>query len=109
MPALCCAVVATWLWRLPTRQPAPAASAPGDAADLRPGRTVRVHFTGAALAPTGARSVPTVPAAALLRRGELTAVYVVRENGFVLRQVRAGASHGGSTAKGAMIKAKIGP
>ena len=71
--------------------------APGDAADLRPGRTVRVHFTGAALAPTGARSVPTVPAAALLRRGELTAVYVVRENGFVLRQVRAGASHGGST------------
>lgn len=74
--------------------------APGDAADLRPGRTVRVHFTGAALAPTGARSVPTVPtvpAAALLRRGELTAVYVVRENGFVLRQVRAGTSHGGST------------
>ncbi len=71
--------------------------APGDAADLRPGRTVRVHFTGADLAPTGARSVPTVPAAALLRRGELTAVYVVRENGFVLRQVRAGASHGGST------------
>ena len=71
--------------------------APGDATDLRPGRTVRVHFTGAALAPTGARSVPTVPAAALLRRGELTAVYVVRENGFVLRQVRAGASHGGST------------
>lgn len=71
--------------------------APGDATDLRPGRTVRVHFTGAELAPTGARSVPTVPAAALLRRGELTAVYVVRENGFVLRQVRAGASHGGST------------
>ena len=35
MPALCCAVVATWLWRLPTRQPAsaPAASAPGKAAD----------------------------------------------------------------------------
>lgn len=31
MPALCCAVVATWLWRLPTRQPLPVGSAPGEA------------------------------------------------------------------------------
>lgn len=31
MPALCCAVVAAWLWHLPTRQARPAGSAPGDA------------------------------------------------------------------------------
>lgn len=31
IPALCCAVVATWLWRLPTRQPLSVGSAPGEA------------------------------------------------------------------------------
>ena len=35
-----------------------------------------------------------VPAAAVLRRGELTAVYVAGDKGFVLRAVRLGADHG---------------
>jgi hypothetical protein len=35
-----------------------------------------------------------VPASALLRRGELTAVYVAREGRFVLQAVRTGADHG---------------
>jgi hypothetical protein len=43
-------------------------------------------------------SVPMVidlaPAGSVLRRGELTAVYVVSGKGFALRTVRLGASHG---------------
>jgi hypothetical protein len=35
-----------------------------------------------------------VPAAAVLRRGELTAVYVAGDKGFVLRAVRLGSDHG---------------
>jgi hypothetical protein len=35
-----------------------------------------------------------VPAAAVLRRGELTAVYVASGKGFVLKAVRLGADHG---------------
>ena len=34
------------------------------------------------------------PASALLQRGELTAVYVVQGQRFVLRAVRTGAQHG---------------
>ncbi len=63
----------------------------GDAAGLLPGQNVRVRFAGAAGA---AAPRLTVPAAAVLRRGELTAVYVVQEPGFVLRAVRLGAAQG---------------
>jgi len=71
-----------------------------DGAAQVPGRQVRVRFVGAA----DPKEVPRlqVPASALLRRGELTAVYVViargaeSEPGFSLRAVRTGADHGAS-------------
>lgn len=53
-----------------------------------PGRSVRVRFARDAAKRT------IVPAAAILRRGELTAVYVARGERFALRAVRLGASHG---------------
>lgn len=57
---------------------------------LLPGQQVRVRFAGALVQ----RNV--VPAAALLRRGELTAVYVASTHGFVLKAVRLGADFGDS-------------
>ena len=68
--------------------------APADVAGLLPGQTVRVHFSGAAVAADLAR--PSVPAAAVLRRGELTAVYAAQGQGFVLKAVRLGAVSGDS-------------
>ena len=53
-----------------------------------PGQQVRVRFAGS----QATRMV--VPAAAVLRRGELTAVYVVSGKGFALKAVRLGAEHG---------------
>ncbi|MEZ5645996.1 MAG: efflux RND transporter periplasmic adaptor subunit [Burkholderiaceae bacterium] len=58
-----------------------------------PGRQVQVRFVG------GEAQRLVVPASALLRRGELTGVYVVApraegQTGFALRAVRTGASHG---------------
>jgi RND family efflux transporter MFP subunit len=81
------AVSQTVEWRLDLPSTAQAA--------VRPGQSVRVRFAEAA--PGGAAapdqpSVPRVPAAAVLRRGELTAVYVVQQQHFALRAVRAGAS-----------------
>lgn len=62
---------------------------PADAAKtLLPGQQVRVRFAG------GQASRRVVPGAAILRRGELTAVYVVAGNGFSLKAVRLGADHG---------------
>ena len=55
---------------------------------LLPGQQVRVRFAGS----QAERMV--VPGAAILRRGELTAVYVVSGTGFVLKAVRLGADHG---------------
>ena len=55
---------------------------------LLPGQQVRVRFVGK----QADRMV--VPAQALLRRGELTAVYVVAGKGFALKAVRLGAEHG---------------
>lgn len=69
-----------------------------DGAAQVPGRQVRVRFVGGAGAPDSQRLL--VPDAALLRRGELTGVYVVATRGegqpagFALRAVRTGASHG---------------
>lgn len=64
---------------------------PADTPALRPGQTLRVRFTAEAapVAATSARAI--VPAAAVLRRGELSAVYVATEGRFVLRAVRLGA------------------
>lgn len=56
--------------------------------NLLPGQQVRVRFVG------GQAQRMVVPAAAVLRRGELTAVYVAGEKGFVLRAVRLGSDHG---------------
>lgn len=49
-----------------------------------PGQQVRVRFVG------GAAQRITLPASAVLRRGELTAVYVAGGPGFVMRVVRLG-------------------
>lgn len=61
---------------------------------LRPGQTLRVSFAGAASAASAAAEVPRLrlPRAAVLRRGELDAVYVVDGPRFALRAVRLGAS-----------------
>jgi len=66
-----------------------------DSAGLQPGQNVRVRFTGApALAGAAPTGRLTVPAAAVLRRGELTAVYAAQDGGFVLKAVRLGAVQG---------------
>lgn len=62
---------------------APSQSIPGV-----PGQRVHVRFDG------GERMRTTIPRAALLRRGELDAVYVARDGHFVLRAVRLGSTHG---------------
>lgn len=49
-----------------------------------PGMFARVHFS------TGTSARIGVPPAAIVRRGEITAVYVMREGRFALRQVRLG-------------------
>ncbi|WP_296442996.1 efflux RND transporter periplasmic adaptor subunit [Rhodoferax sp. UBA5149] len=53
-----------------------------------PGQQVRVRFAG------GQADRMVVPGAAVLRRGELTAVYVVTGKGFALKAIRLGADHG---------------
>lgn len=75
-------VAQTLEWRLELPDPA--------ARSVSPGQQVHVRFSGA----TERRLV--VPPSAVLRRGELTAVYVASANrsGFVLKAVRLGADHG---------------
>jgi len=63
-----------------------------DTATLLPGQQVRVRFTGADSAAASPRLM--VPAAAVVRRGELSAVYVVSSNSFALRAVRLGRNRG---------------
>lgn len=69
---------------------------PADTASVVPGQPLRVRFTHQANAQSAGDGRLLVPEAALLRRGELTAVYVARPEGtgFVLRAVRAGVRHG---------------
>jgi len=59
---------------------------------LIPGQQISVRFTG------GSSDRLVVPAAAVIRRGELTAVYVLMgeadAQGFALRTIRLGADHG---------------
>jgi RND family efflux transporter MFP subunit len=61
-------------------------------AGLLPGQTVQVRFAAAG---AGAATI-VVPSSAVLRRGELTAVYVVQGDRFVLRAVRTGVDRGAS-------------
>jgi RND family efflux transporter MFP subunit len=63
--------------------------APKQVQHLLAGQQVRVRFAG-----TQQASRLVVPAAAVLRRGELTAVYVASDKGFALRAVRLGVDHG---------------
>lgn len=80
-----------------------------DGAEQVPGRSVRVRFGGVPAAGDQQRLV--VPAAAVLRRGELTAVYVVaprggqQSEGFALRAVRTGATQGDGVEVLAGLKA----
>lgn len=70
-------------WRLDL----PASALPG----LVPGQVARVHFSGAAAAGAAVNAgTLRLPAAAVLRRGELTAVYLAQGDRFVLRAVRTG-------------------
>jgi RND family efflux transporter MFP subunit len=92
-------------WRLDLAPPAASATA---AEALMPGQPVRVRFVGAAAAATGAPAATaplSIPAAALLRRGELTAVYAVAEGRFVLKAVRTGAQVAGQVPVLAGLKA----
>jgi len=73
-------VAQTVVWRLDL--------AKADTTSLLPGQQLRVRFAGT----SSSRMV--VPASAVLQRGELTAVYVATERGFVLRAVRLGADYG---------------
>jgi RND family efflux transporter MFP subunit len=76
-----------------------------DSALLMPGQTVRVRFADAAAGSDPKTTTLRVPDAAVLRRGELTAVYVAQERQFVLRAIRAGSAQGGSTEVLAGLKA----
>lgn len=60
---------------------------------LAPGQALRVRFGGAPSAADGIGR-PILPASAVLRRGELTAVYAVQGERFVLKAVRLGARLG---------------
>lgn len=87
------AVAQTVEWRL--ELPA------GPAAQLAPGQQVRVRFSGS----EAVRML--VPLSAILRRGELTAVYVASgQAGFVLKAVRLGAEH---SEAGVEVLAGLGP
>lgn len=81
----------TLVWKMDV----PAASA----AQMIPGQQTRVRFVGG----TAQRMV--VPQAAVLRRGELTGVYLASDTGFVLKAVRLGATHGDSVEVLAGLKA----
>lgn len=86
-------------WRLDL----PAAAMAG----VMPGQMVRVRFEGAAPKAGATEGAPLrVPTAAVLRRGELNAVYAVQGDKFVLRAVRLGADRG---AEGVEVLAGLKP
>ena len=60
----------------------------GAAVNASPGQQVQVRIAGAV------QAKGLVPKTAILRRGEITAVYVAQENGFAMKLVRLGADHG---------------
>jgi len=61
---------------------------------LSPGQSLRVRFDDPAPDAATSTAPLTVPQAAVLRRGELDAMYVQREQRFVLRAVRLGRQQG---------------
>lgn len=65
---------------------------PQDAGRLIPGQAIRVRFAGGVQA---AGVTLMVPRQAVVRRGELTAVYVQEGAGFQLRAIRLGAAQSG--------------
>lgn len=98
---------------------------PAGTADVLPGSFARVHFQGtpalqawvtmcppphrarARARPLPLQALPSpvvIPAAAVLRRGELTAVYAADgQGGFTLRQIRLGRTlPGGDARRGAL-------
>jgi membrane fusion protein, multidrug efflux system len=84
--------------------------AAADTSDLVPGRQVQVRFAGLPAASAGGQRL-LVPSAAVLRRGELTAVYVASAEGpFQLRAVRLGerGSLGGQPAVAVVAGLKAG-
>ncbi len=81
--------------------------APDAMRNVAPGQVVRVRFEGASSpAASAARAALRVPAKAVLRRGELTAVYLEQGAAFVLRAVRLGADRG---ADGVEVVAGLRP
>ena len=68
---------------------------PAEANTSRPGQTIRVIASGMPTPAVAATPRPNIPAEAVLRRGELTAVYVAQGDGFVLRAVRVGPAAAG--------------
>jgi RND family efflux transporter MFP subunit len=77
--------------------------APDATPGLSPGQAVGVRFNGAVGSGAGAK--PVLPAAAVLQRGELTAVYAVQGDRFVLKAVRLGAPVAGGVELLAGLKA----
>lgn len=75
------AVTQTIEWRLDLSAEA--------AKSLLPGEQIKVRFNS-----SSAADRVTVPATAILHRGELTAVYVASGTGFSLKAIRLGADHG---------------
>jgi RND family efflux transporter MFP subunit len=72
--------------------------APEAAAALQPGASVDVRFNGTTSpAPAGSAARLRLPAAAVLRRGEVTAVYRVQDGRFALQPVRLAGPLAGST------------
>lgn len=76
--------------------------APKDSANLLPGQQVRVRFVLPQGSTQGSKML--VPQAAIVRRGELTAVYVATNGAFSLRAVRLGVDLG---AQGVEILAGV--
>ena len=82
------------------------------AAQLQPGQPVQVQFVGATVASSSASSLASatpaglsIPTTSILRRGELSAVYAVQGERFVLKAVRLGGAQGDSVPVLAGLKA----
>lgn len=100
------AVAQTVEWRLDLSASESARSLPGQA--------VRIRFAGASAGTAGGAGLAgakaaglSVPAAALLRRGELTAVYVAQGPQFVLRSVRVAGPGGAAAGDGIEVLAGL--
>ncbi len=89
LPALLKRVAAERVTVLPAADPRTftvevRATLPADVSGVAPGQFARMYLR------VGESARVTVPASAVLRRGEITAVYVKTDAGFRMRQIRAG-------------------